>query len=252
MAEKRVRFDGVEDVSVATEVADAADTTGAADAPSTKSDSSGVSAASAALAALTMGAAPTPETEAKAQEFIEKIGATTEDREGLLSLQNLTLSMGLPAARACFRMMLDANDANAAVRDWAEREIAAFSPVTEVGCIQVDYFDRLSGRSAVARVLLDECPRDHDLGAEIAKLRPRVDDEKWVEVVKHISMLVHLGRSVYAQVAERSKPLIRRIYGRRADHACADEMKLGVDSRNTTLFVDPRWPVRIGIYIHAE
>jgi len=136
--------------------------------------------------------------------------------------------------------------------EWAEREIAAFSPVTEVGCIQVDYFDRLTGRSAVARVLLDECPRDHDLGAEIPKLRPRVDDEKWVEVVKHISMLVHLGRSVYAQVAERSKPLIRRIYGRRADHACADEMKLGVDSRNTTLFVDPRWPVRIGIFIHAE
>ena len=194
----------------------------------------------------------TPETEAKAKEFIEQVGATEEDREGLRSLQNLTLSMGLPTARACFRAMLEANSASAAVRAWATREIAAFSPVTEVGCMQVDYFDKTAGRPATAHLVLDECPRDHDLGAQLARLRSRVNEEKWVEVIKHVSMLVHLGRSIYAQIAERSKPLIRRIYGRPADHDCAAEMQLGVDSRNTTLFVDPRWPTRVGIFVHIN
>ena len=242
MADRRVHFSDTAVEAAATAAADSLDQLSIdapradaprADAPRTPPDIS-------------------PETEAKAKEFIQQVGATEEDREGLRSLQNLTLSMGLPTARACFRAMLEANSASAAVRAWATREIAEFSPVTEVGCMQVDFFDKIAGRPATAHLVLDECPRDHDLSAQLARLRSRVNEEKWVEVIKHISMLVHLGRSIYAQIAERSKPLIRRIYGRPADHDCAAEMQLGVDSRNTTLFVDPRWPTRVGIFVHIN
>jgi len=206
----------------------------------------------AAARAATTDAAAAPQLAEDAKALLKQVGATPEDREGLQSLQNLSLSMGLPAARACFRMMLEANAAGAPLRAWANRQIDAFSPVTEVGCLQVDYFDTIVSKPAVARILLEECDRDHDFGAQLGALRARVSPEKWVEVIKHVSMLVHLGRSVYAQLAEANRPLIRKIYGRPASHDCAAEMKLGVDSRNTTLFVDPRWPRRIGVFVHLE
>ncbi|NBP86347.1 MAG: hypothetical protein EBU23_15095, partial [Mycobacteriaceae bacterium] len=197
-------------------------------------------------------AAAPAEAAADAAALLKRVGATPEDREGLQSLQNLSLSMGLPAARACFRMMLEANDAAPPLRAWANRQIDGFSPVTEVGCLQVDYFDAAARKPAVARILLEECDRDHDFGAQLGALRARVSADKWAEVIKHVSMLVHLGRSVYSQLADANRPLIRKIYGRPDTHDCAAEMKLGVDSRNTTLFVDPRWPRRIGIFIHLE
>jgi len=198
-----------------------------------------------------------PEMEQKAQEFINKIGANETDREGLQSLQNLTLSMGLPAARASFKFMLDAAPATSPQRDKvikkeALKEIENFSPITEVGCMQIDFYNNETKRPDRAYLLLDECSRDHNLTAELIKLRRVVSEEKWLEVVKHMSMLVHLGRSVYSQVAAKHKPLIRRIFNRPADHDCADMLQLGVDSRNTTLFVDPKWPRRIGIFMKME
>ena len=216
-----------------------------------ESESETESWAAAARAAAT-DAAAAPQLAEDAKSLLKQVGATPEDREGLQSLQNLSLSMGLPAARACFRMMLEANGAAAPLRAWANRQIDGFSPVTEVGCLQVDYYDTVARKPAVARILLEECDRDHDFGAQLGALRARVGAEKWVEVVKHVSMLVHLGRSVYAQLAEANRPLIRKMYGRPASHDCAAEMKLGVDSRNTTLFVDPRWPRRIGVFVHLE
>ena len=198
-----------------------------------------------------------PEMEQKAKDFINKVGANETDREGLQSLQNLTLSMGLPAARASFKFMLDAAPSTSPQRDKvikkeALKEIEDFSPITEVGCMQIDFFNNETRRPDRAYLLLDECSRDHNLTAELIKLRRVVDEDKWLEVVKHMSMLVHLGRSVYSQVASQHKPLIRRIFNRPADHDCADMLQLGVDSRNTTLFVDPKWPRRIGIFMKME
>lgn len=194
-------------------------------------------------------AAVTPEIEARAREFISRTGIDASDREGLLHMQNLTLSMGLHTARSCFRAMLDANAVSGAMRAAAEREIAAFSPVTEVGCMRVDFFNMITAGPDAAYLVLETCPPNHDLSAQLHKLHRLVDGDKWIEVLKHLSMLVHLGRSVYNQIAQQNLPLLRRIYKRGADDDCADLLQLGVDSRNTTLFVDPRWPERVGIFV---
>ena len=193
--------------------------------------------------------AVTPEVEERAREFIARTGMDASDREGLLHMQNLTLSMGLHTARACFRAMLDANNITGAARAAAEREITAFSPVTEIGCMRVDFFNMLTAGPDVAYLVLEQCPAGHNLSAQMHKLHRLVDGDKWIEVLKHLSMLVHLGRSVYNQIAQQNLPLLRRIYKRGAGDACADLMQLGVDSRNTTLFVDPRWPMRVGIFV---
>lgn len=211
-------------------------------------------AISEALATSSIGdsdsfAAVTPEVETRAREFIARTGMDASDREGLIHMQNLTLSMGLHTARACFRAMLDANAVAGAARAAAEQEITAFSPVTEVGCMRVDFFNMLTAGPDTAYLVLEQCPPNHNLSAQLHKLHRLVDSEKWIEVLKHLSMLVHLGRSVFNQIAQQNLPLLRRIYKRGAGDACADLLHLGVDSRNTTLFVDPRWPVRVGVFV---
>jgi hypothetical protein len=209
-------------------------------------------AAKVRFADISGGAAVPADVEERAHELLDQMGATQEDAEGIRSLQNLTLSIGLTAARECFYAMLDANAVSPALRASATREIKAFSPITEIGCMRVDFFNMLTAKADVRYLVLEKCPSDHNLGAQLQKLKSIVDMDKWVEVVKHLSMLVYLGRSTYAQLAALNKPLLRRIYKRADDDECADLMALGVDSRNTTLFVDPRWPVRIGIFVRTE
>ena len=192
------------------------------------------------------------EIEEKAHALLDTIGADSEDAVGLQHLQDLTTSIGLPAARESFEAMLDANRVNPKLRAEALREIKAFSPISEIGCMQVDFFNMITAAPGTAYLVLDKCPANHDLGAELKRLKTIVDADKWVEVIKHLSMMVYLGRSVYSKIAEANRPLLRRIFGRDAQHDCADLMTLGVDSRNTTLFVNPRWPVRVGIFVRFK
>lgn len=194
----------------------------------------------------------TAEVEEKAKTMLDELGAGAEDAEGLRSLHNLTMAIGLPAARESFKAMVEANNLTGARRSAALREIAAISPITEVGCMQVDYFNMITATAGRAYLVLDVCPAKHDLGAELKKLRDVVDGEKWVEVVKHMSMMVYLGRTAYTQMAGEQRPLLRRIYGRADNDPCDDLMKLGIDSRNTTMFVDPRWPTRVGIFVRLQ
>ena len=243
----RVRFSAEtkDEAEVEVEV----DSLGAA-APKAASRSDAADGISSSLAASALASdAVTPEVEARARDFIARAGLDEGDREGLIHMQNLTLSMGLHSARACFRAMLDANAVVGAARAAAEKEITAFSPVTEIGCMRVDFFNMITAAPDTAYLVLDKCPAAHDLSAQLNKLHRLVDSDKWIEVLKHLSMLVNLGRSVYNQIAQQHKPLLRRIYRRDAANSCDDLLHLGVDSRNTTLFVDPRWPERVGIFV---
>ena len=178
-------------------------------------------------------------------------GADEDSIAGLRDLQNLTLSMGLPAARALFRHMVDAAGVQGAARPLLMAEIRAFSPVTEVGCMQVD-FTGTDGAPGVAYLLLDQCPREHDLGAQLDKLQARVPDKKWPEVLKHLAALLAIGRRVYADLARQQLPLIRRIFGAPAGDPCSPMLALRVDPANTTLYLDPDWPLRVGLFVYLD
>jgi hypothetical protein len=174
------------------------------------------------------------------------------EREGLNDLQNLTLSMGLPAARATFQFMIAAANLRGAAKKDALCAVAEFSAVTEVGCIKVDFFNQTSGKHDIAYLVLDKCPRDHNLGVQLDNLKVHVSDDKWPEVIRSISMLIHIGRVVYGQVARNNLDLIRRIHGYTPDDPCTKYLDLLVDRENTTLFLEPSWPSRIGIFIRLN
>jgi hypothetical protein len=211
--------------------------------------------ATAAAIRTAGGEAPPPEVvaaaQARAAEMLKEM-ASENDAAGFKDLQNLTLSMGLPATRAIFRQMVKAAGLRGEPKAAALQAITDLSPVTEVGCMRVEFHDRTTGAPGVAYLVLDQCPRGHDLGAQIDKLKGRVAPEKWPEAVKHLSMLVHLGRSVYARLAQANEGLIRQIFGIPASESCTKYLTLKVDRENTTLFVDAGWANRVGIYVRLE
>jgi len=187
---------------------------------------------------------------ARATEFLGKL--SDEDKRGIQDLHNLSLSMGLPAARATFTMMVEAAGLHGKKKTKISNAILNISPVTEVGCYKVDFFNKDTGKADVAYMLLDVCHRDHDLGAELDCLKKHATEEKWAEILKHLSMLVALARKTYSETARSHISLIRGIFGLSAFDPCTAYLDYKVDPGNTTLYIDPTWPTRIGIWIKKD
>ena len=187
---------------------------------------------------------PTPEAIAEARLKAEQM-INNEDSEGLRHLHNLTLSMGLPATRDLYHQMLAASGLRGKEKKLVERRITDFSPVTEIGCMRIDFHDKLTNTANVAHVRLGECPKNYDLSTQLDKLRGRVAEEKWTEVLRCLSTMIHLGRSVYAKISQDNKDLLRIL----APDRYIEFAELKVDRDNTTLYLDSDWPNRVGIFI---
>lgn len=203
-------------------------------------------------------AAAAPEGEAAAAVSEEEIRARAmalaqtmrqEDVEGLKDIQNHMIAMGLPAARALLRQLVEATTAaGSPSRQGALAAIAELSPVTEVGCMRIDFHDRTKNRANTAYLTIEECPRDHNLDAQLNKLRNRCAEARWPEVLRSLSRLVFFARMVYAQstklLAARDDPAVAGLV---SGHEVA-----AVDPANTTLYLDESWPTRAGIFVRLE
>ena len=184
---------------------------------------------------------------ARAQQML---GA--EDAEGLQHMRNLTLSMGLPATRALFHHMITISRKRGAAKAAAIEKVAQFSPVREVGCMKVDFHNRVTNKPDSAYIRLDQCPRTHNLDTQLDKLRPLVPADKWSEVLKPMSMLIHIGRSTYGNATRQQLPLIRSLFDLPENDPCEKYLDLKVDKNNSTLYIDDSWPNRAGIYVSLE
>jgi hypothetical protein len=142
--------------------------------------------------------------------------------------------------------MVEASPLSRGEKEQAKKEILEISSVRAVGCMEVDFFNAELGRKDKAYLVLDECEADHDLGAQLDKLRRHVAAEKWPEVVRSLSMLVFVARSVYETVARDKADLVRRMCP-----GAEGVLAYKVDPSNTTLFVDAI-PQRIGIFVRME
>ena len=200
------------------------------------------------------GAAVTDEDfEAGCARAQNLLNSQPDGRAGMQDFQALMLVMGLPAARAVFRQAVRAGPRRkpAAMAALLKR-VDALSKDSEVGCQRVDFYDTVAGAPAVAFLLLDECPRDHDLGAQLRLLQPRVSPARWPDILHHLSVLLFLGRSVYSGLARQHTDLLRAALGRPESDSCADVLDLKVEAQNSTLFLDPAWPKRIGLFVRFE
>jgi hypothetical protein len=204
-------------------------------------------AATAEATAPATAEATAPEDEASLRARAEQFAQTLrrEDVEGLKDIQNHMISMGLPATRALLRQFVEhSTAAGSPEQTRALKAVADLSPVTEVGCMRVDFHDRIANCGNTAYITLEECPRDHDLGAQLGKLQSRCAEAKWPEVLTHLSRLVFFGRSVYAQSARALQPELGAAFVRYPG--------VQVDAANTTLYLEEAWPRRAGIFVRLR
>lgn len=213
--------------------------------PSTPSGRAAMVAASEAAAAA-LGAEMSPGELEAAKERAARI---VQDSGGMGDLRRLLYTMGLPAARALLKQLVAANGHPPGAAAELCRLSEAISPVQETGCMQLDFFNRLTGAPDRAYLVLEECPRDHDLGAQLDRLRVHVADSRWPEIQKHLSAIVLLARSMYSQAAQENLPLLRRILKKGDADPCADWLTVRVDPANTTLYVADG-PRRVGIFVY--
>ncbi len=173
---------------------------------------------------------------------------------GLEDARALSLAIGLPAARILFEAMIANCGATESRKKAMRRDAKKMSKLTETGCIKVDFFNGAKGQADVAYLLLAECPANHDLSAQIHKLFSHIPEERFDEIRKHLSMLVYLGRTSYAQMLSENEPLVARI--RRTMPGTFDARALRINPNNTTMYLGPDtrndsagWEPRVGIFV---
>lgn len=195
-------------------------------------------------AASSLGSQPAQALSAREEAAVEKaldiVGAAPPSLAGLQDVQSLVQAAGVPAPRILFAEMA----AKAGVGP------PAFEHPTSLegtGCFQADYVDPATGEARTAHLLLDECAADHDLGAQLSPLYERVAPEHHQKVRDHLSMLIYLGRTVYAhRLGAETRAVSALLEGLPAGF---DPSDLRVDPANTTLYLPPPCSRRVGLFI---
>ncbi len=174
---------------------------------------------------------------------------------GFEEIRKHAAAIGFPAVRETFTILLERGFSPGQERDGMMQKLFNLFPITEVGSIEVEFFNKSLGRSDKAHLVLQRCPRGHDLGAQLAKLRDSFDpthvDVMWPKVQKQLSMLVFIGRDVYKRTIEQASSFVAQLC-RVCELPAESLAELKVDKENTTLFLDPEWPERVGIFVHLE
>lgn len=199
---------------------------------------------------------------ARAREIIDETRAAESKKApgggaagplaGMHEMHALSLSIGLPVPRILFGQMVEASTATAAQKKAWHRQLKGMSKVKETGCIQADFFDTGTQEKNTAYLVLEECGEDHDLGAQLGKIYSRIPPEKQGEIRRHLSVLIHLGRSAYGQMLKKMMPVLHKV-GKKIPAQGGDKpfdpCVLGVDPANTTLFIMPPGTRRVGIFV---
>jgi hypothetical protein len=161
--------------------------------------------------------------------------------------------MGLPAVYPMFRAMIAASAESNRIKARAVLVVERKLKPRGHGGLEVTIrssgnADTPAGTPVHKYVVLDECPPDHDTSAELHKLRRHVaSTDTWNKsMMINVSNMVHLARVRYQHAAIKQKNLIKRLFPN-ADQAMFADLK--VDKATTTLYLDPAWPTRIGIFV---
>lgn len=203
-------------------------------------------------------------------------GTTPEDME---NLRKFMMQFGLPAAQTMFRSAVAKSSLHGDAKGSVLRRIAAFGDCDQPGCFTVDYHNSDGTPGERAYLLLDKCGPKHNLTRQLNRLRERIGMpampdpaasapapadpapapapvpsaaavERWTMIQRQLSLLIHHGRHVYGQLAHDNKSLLVEIAGSEA--AAAELSMLLVDPANTTLYLKPDWPVRIGLFVRFQ
>lgn len=185
--------------------------------------------------------------QARAQALVRQ-GAPS--LEGLRDMQLLAQAMGLPVPRILFAEMLEKSSASLGQKQKFRRELADMTPLTETGCVSVEFRGPGADLPQTAYLVLEKCPADHDLSAQLDPLYAKIPPSRQEEIRQNLSMLVYLGRSTFRQMLETKTRVLAEIA--RKLPPGFDPADLQVDPANTTLFLPPPCAARVGIFVRYE
>ena len=155
-------------------------------------------------------------------------------------LSKQVLALGFPSVRIMLYAMANHFD-----KAYVSPRIEEICHVQEIGCINVEYFNKTTEKDETVIIVLKECKSDHNLTEQLDKLRINIDEDKWSKVLKNISSMLFVARSLYASIYKSNLDLIGEIVG--VDNI-SNYNTLIVDVTNTTLYL-PNIDDRIGIYL---
>lgn len=155
------------------------------------------------------------------------------------NLSKQTLAMGFPTARIMLHAL-----AKKYKKEYVSPRIEEICHIQEVGCLNVDFYNKIEDKHDTIVIVLKECNKDHDLSYQLNKLMIHVDAEKWQNVLKSLSAVILLARNIYTSIYDNNLDLVEEITGQDIDKY----HKLLVDTANTTLYL-PGIDDRIGIFL---
>ncbi len=149
------------------------------------------------------------------------------------------LAMGFPSTRIMLYALANHFDKN-----YVGNRIEEICHIQDVGCLNIDYFNKYTEQKDNMLIIMKECTSDHNLSEQLDKLKVHLDDSQWAEVLKSLSTVILLIRTIYTSIYENNLDLIEEIVG---TENISKYSKLNVDSFNTTLYL-PDIDDRIGIF----
>lgn len=155
-------------------------------------------------------------------------------------LNKQVLALGFPSVRIMLHAISKHFD-----KLHVSSRIEEICHVQEVGCISVEFFNKNLEQKETIVIVLKECKKNHNLTEQLNKLKVHLDEDKWNNILKNISSMVFIARSLYASIYEHNLDLIEEIVG--SDNI-NKYSKLSIDIDNTTLFL-PDIDDRIGIFL---
>jgi hypothetical protein len=171
-----------------------------------------------------------------------------EDIEKYKQYQQTVISMGIPTCRIMMHTLLEKSEStDTGIKAQFFQKIEQLTNFEKVGGMNIEYDDFDTGKKTYFYIIMNKCKKNHDLHEQFDKVKKFFTEEKWKQLLKHISMLIYLCRSIYKINMQ----------------ACTDDMfqlgydindveTLKIDPDNTTLYLFEEWEERMGIYIMRE
>jgi hypothetical protein len=127
------------------------------------------------------------------------------------------------------------------------KKIDQLTNIEKVGGMNIEYDDVDTGKKTFFYIIMNKCHKSHNLYEQFDKVKKHFNEATWTQLLKHISMLIYLCRSIYKI---NMQACIDDMFNLGYDINDVDQLK--IDPSNTTLYINEEWDERMGIYFMRE
>ena len=193
-----------------------------------------------------------PERVAEARALVRRAAADPELMAGLDDLKRIPAALAERAVLGFLRALIEGGRLDAKSRAALAAQVDAINPSPVAAGMRVDFRDRVTGAPGAVMLAFDVCERDHDFGAELKLILPRVNAARHDEIRGQFSRILTAGFHHYSKVVNENRDLMIRILAglSEAERRCIERPdRLYLDKEKSTLFLVESHPRRLGLFV---